>query len=78
MGRANTRAGEMTMKWTKEKPTEEGFWFCRYGETVWVFLLTWNDGRLQTTNLFPTGRESFVDAYDGYEWAGPIPEPEDA
>ena len=67
------------LKWTREKPTEEGFWFCRYGETVWVYWLTWDNGRLKISGLFPSKSERFIDELDefeGLEWAGPIPEPE--
>ena len=69
------------MHWTKDLPTQEGFWFCRYGETLWIYCLIWENGRLRiTSSLFPSNNNrTYVDeAKDqGFEWAGPIPMPEE-
>lgn len=63
------------LRWSKVKPTEPGFWFCRYGVTVGVFNLVWENGRLAA--IQEQHPASYVDEAEGFEWAGPIPEPED-
>ena len=65
------------MKWTKEKPSKEGWYWKR------LVLKNWN-GKAEIVRIFRAehralviegGRGSVKDM--NFEWSGPIPEPEE-
>lgn len=65
------------MKWTREMPTQPGwYWFRFVGPTEepTVVNVTVMQGQL----LVYDARDQDWMAIDEGEWAGPIPEPEDA
>lgn len=63
------------MKWTTEQPNEPGWYWMRYGNEInigCVFQAEENKLRVE----FPH-HNVFVSSLPYYEWAGPIPEPEE-
>lgn len=67
----------MSLRWSTEKPTEEGWYWMRchpYGGSlliVWVFARP--DGKKLGYMNISYKYEDFSD--EGCEWAGPIPTP---
>lgn len=76
----------MSLTWTDEKPTREGWYFYRHNNpdirrargdsrcscgflemSSFAGYMMFCDGRIPRS----------IDAWDGLEWAGPIPEPEE-
>lgn len=77
------RRDAMTLKWTRERPTEPGegrqeFWFCRSddGKRVELVML-----RGKPFRVYICGRRGWYRfehaAQESGWWAGPIPEPID-
>jgi len=61
------------MKWSSERPTEQGwYWHRRYGCSRFVWLTSIAGGELQD-------RDGVAPRFysDVSEWAGPIPYPEE-
>ena len=56
------------MKWTKEKPTEEGWYWKRDYNGIDIVFVRWYARKLCITNW---------EIPDDVEWAGPIPEPKE-
>ena len=69
------------LRWTREKPTEEGWYWYRDKVTEPIMsLITTLDHKL-VMNAYRRYQNALIDRLDGEydeEWAGPIPEPEDA
>lgn len=69
------------LRWTREKPTQEGWYWYRDKVTEPIMsLITTLDHQL-VMNAYRRYQNAFIDRLDGEydeEWAGPIPEPEDA
>lgn len=68
MGRSHPGAGGCEMKWTKEKPTVEGMYWCRCIDPCRRLACSANI-------IYYTPGCELVEMYD--EFAGPIPEPEE-
>ena len=76
------------LKWTKEKPIEEGWYFYRKRELIDRIIIgvgllrIWHSGKLifqehGTLEIGSVEINGFEGANtDDYEWAGPIEEPE--
>jgi len=67
------------LKWTKEKPTQDGFYWCRFRhpnvmQQLIAMVLVNAKGRYGITVGSSDAHD--IDSYDG-EWAGPIPMPEE-
>jgi hypothetical protein len=67
------------MKWTKNPPTETGFYFFRDTDIpVGTICVVKYPGLAENHNLrahFTDGSRLYVKDRPGAEWAGPIPEP---
>jgi len=66
------------LRWTREKPKEDGFYWCRFRhpnvlQQLIAMVLVNAKGRYGITVGSSDAHD--IDSYDG-EWAGPIPEPE--
>lgn len=66
------------MKWTHEPPTQPGWYFWRCGDNYRCVHVWWRGG----TKRLGYGVEKYSACLNfgtpGEEWAGPIPEPEEA
>lgn len=73
------------LKWTKEKPTEPGWYWWRFEKNIvphMVYVVHESTMRPVQTDrmliLYPNSKKELDVETRGGEWAGPIPEPEDA
>ena len=62
----------MTLKWMKEKPTQDGYYW--YRDKITMQMIAFVDASTEAVEFFMFPGETWLDALDG-EWAGPIPEP---
>ena len=66
------RRGKMKLKWTKEKPTKDGwYWFRHKAFNTYIAKVTCG-GTILFGQYF-----NVKDINNDAEWAGPIPEPEE-
>ena len=73
------------LKWTKEKPTESGWYWWRFEKknVPHMVYVVWENTMRPVENdrlliLYPNSNKEFEVETRGGEWAGPIPEPEEA
>ena len=66
------------MNWTKEKPTEPGWYWAKSGRCPYIRLVFKSafDEKLRVT-FVDHNKSKLVDECDGY-WMGPIEEPEES
>ena len=75
--------GNPPLEWTKDVPTKEGYYFCRYVDNQIKSLNKINIYRLHKcpytdneNNRSLLVENTSLNNYKGAEWAGPIPEPQ--
>jgi hypothetical protein len=67
----------MTMRWTREKPTQPGWWWWRYEAGRKASVMHISEDHIHGMNVFTVGTlVLFLQEVPG-EWAGPVPEPEE-
>lgn len=73
------------LKWTREKPTEPGWYWWRFEKNIvphMVYVVHESTMRPVQTDrmliLYPNSKKELDVETRGGEWAGPIPEPEEA
>lgn len=66
------------MKWTKQPPTEPGWYFWRWdNSTIRVFYVSERKSGRLGYGVCKGSASCIVDDDDDVEWAGPFPEPEE-
>jgi hypothetical protein len=66
------------MKWSKKKPTKEGWWFLKVPESGNVSVVRVRQGSEYLLACgFYSDSYTGLSTWAGFKWAGPIPEPEE-